>query len=628
MSGAVFLSYASQDAEAARRICEALRSAGVEVWFDAEGGLEHGDEWDGKIRRQIRECVLFIPIISANTQARHEGYFRIEWELAADRAVGIAAGVPFILPIVIDDTREPDALVPDRFRKVQWTRLPQGTVPPEVQARLLKLWSHRTGVLSHEPARALAPEVRSSAEPVGRSRALAYTSAALAFLVCAGALGWWLTGGWKTTPATQGRPPSAAPVSEARQLANRARAMSVDSYDSTVEDYTAAESLLKRALQLDPDDGEIWADSARLNLMFVNRGFDHAPARIAAGHEQAERAIRLAPDSINGLFALGFWQWYTPGNEDDAIATLRRVLVKDPDHPLAQLYLGLALVDKGQTEEGFALFERVRPNREWAPLADYLEYIIYMGKRRFAEAEQAVRRSIAAQPSANSVAGLAMLLITAPGDLNAAAQALASAPTALLPAPRIVYMTVQVQLERRAPEEALKALDRLPDDFITESSFTVPKNYLVGLAQMLAGHKEAARAAWEAALAVVDVRLKPNPTDGGLHRMRGELLACLGRTEDALAEAKVSDEFARGRSAPWTSSVARIYALLGRPDLAVPILKRLLDPRTSTGNWPLTPALLRQDPLWDKLRGDPGFQALLTENSITTAGPGAQPSRH
>lgn len=152
-SQAVFLSYASQDAEAARRICDTLRASGVEVWFDADGGLEHGDEWDAKIRRQIKECVLFIPVISANTQAREEGYFRIEWELAAERAMGIASGVPFILPVVVDDTREPDALVPDRFRKVQWTKIPGGNIPAEVQARLLKLWSHRTGALKHEAGR-------------------------------------------------------------------------------------------------------------------------------------------------------------------------------------------------------------------------------------------------------------------------------------------------------------------------------------------------------------------------------------------------------------------------------------------------------------------------------------------
>jgi hypothetical protein len=52
---AVFLSYASQDAEAARRICEALRAAGIEVWFD-RSELRGGDAWDQSIRRQIREC--------------------------------------------------------------------------------------------------------------------------------------------------------------------------------------------------------------------------------------------------------------------------------------------------------------------------------------------------------------------------------------------------------------------------------------------------------------------------------------------------------------------------------------------------------------------------------------------
>jgi TolB-like protein len=165
---AVFLSYASQDAEAARRICETLRSAGVEVWFDTAGGLEHGDEWDAKIRRQIKDCVLFIPLISANTQSRHEGYFRIEWALAAERAVGIADGVAFILPALIDGTREPDALVPDRFRKVQWTRLPGGEIAPEVRTRLLKLWAERSGLTPASPptARAAASEPPALPAPI------------------------------------------------------------------------------------------------------------------------------------------------------------------------------------------------------------------------------------------------------------------------------------------------------------------------------------------------------------------------------------------------------------------------------------------------------------------------------
>jgi hypothetical protein len=70
---AVFLSDASQDAESARRICDALRSAGVEVWFD-QSELRGGDAWDRQIRQHIRDCALFVPVISSTTQARLEGY--------------------------------------------------------------------------------------------------------------------------------------------------------------------------------------------------------------------------------------------------------------------------------------------------------------------------------------------------------------------------------------------------------------------------------------------------------------------------------------------------------------------------------------------------------------------------
>jgi hypothetical protein len=63
---AVFLSYARDDAAAARRIAEALRSSGLEVWFD-ESELRGGDAWDTKIRQQINDCTLFVAIISQRT---------------------------------------------------------------------------------------------------------------------------------------------------------------------------------------------------------------------------------------------------------------------------------------------------------------------------------------------------------------------------------------------------------------------------------------------------------------------------------------------------------------------------------------------------------------------------------
>ena len=122
---AVFLSYASQDADAARRICDALRTVGLDVWFD-QSALRGGDAWDASIRRQIKECALFVPVISANTQAREEGYFRREWNLAVNRTLDMAEDKAFLLPVVIDATMDAKARVPEKFREVQWTHLPAG----------------------------------------------------------------------------------------------------------------------------------------------------------------------------------------------------------------------------------------------------------------------------------------------------------------------------------------------------------------------------------------------------------------------------------------------------------------------------------------------------------------------
>jgi TolB-like protein/TPR repeat protein len=137
---AVFLSYASEDAEAAQRICDALREIGLEVWFDRRE-LRGGDAWDQRIRREIRDCALFVPIISASTQARLEGYFRREWKLAIARSHDMADEKAFLLPVVIDDTSPQEARVPEPFRAVHWMRLPAGEVLPAFVARVAQLLS-------------------------------------------------------------------------------------------------------------------------------------------------------------------------------------------------------------------------------------------------------------------------------------------------------------------------------------------------------------------------------------------------------------------------------------------------------------------------------------------------------
>ncbi len=128
---AVFLSYASQDAQAARHICESLRAAGIEVWFD-QSELRGGEAWDQKIRREVRDCALFMPVISANTASRPEGYFRLEWAVADQRTQMMARNKVFIVPVCVDATAEGTADLPESFHRVQWTRLPAGAqrLPP------------------------------------------------------------------------------------------------------------------------------------------------------------------------------------------------------------------------------------------------------------------------------------------------------------------------------------------------------------------------------------------------------------------------------------------------------------------------------------------------------------------
>ena len=135
---AVFLSYASQDVEAAQRLCDALRAAGIEVWFD-RSELRGGDAWDRRIHEWIRACRLFIAVISAHTEARDEGYFRLEWKIAVDRTYNMAEHKAFLVPVAIDDTREWGAAVPEKFRQVQWTRLPLGSTPPAFVERIRQM---------------------------------------------------------------------------------------------------------------------------------------------------------------------------------------------------------------------------------------------------------------------------------------------------------------------------------------------------------------------------------------------------------------------------------------------------------------------------------------------------------
>jgi TIR domain-containing protein/SIR2-like protein len=135
---AVFISYAREDLPAVQQIKAGLEAAGITTWFDMDR-LEAGDDYDRKIQRNIARCSYFIPVVSANTQRRLEGYFRREWSYALDRVRNMADGAIFILPVTVDATQAGDALVPDKFKALHFNHLQGGEVPVEFAERLREI---------------------------------------------------------------------------------------------------------------------------------------------------------------------------------------------------------------------------------------------------------------------------------------------------------------------------------------------------------------------------------------------------------------------------------------------------------------------------------------------------------
>ena len=138
----VFISYAREDLAAVQQLKAGLEAAGVPTWFDIDR-LDVGDDYDHKIQRNIGRCSYFIPVISANTQRRHEAYFRREWGYALDRARNMADGALFILPVTLDATSATEALVPERFKALHFTQLQGGQVTPEFARRLAEFTQAR-----------------------------------------------------------------------------------------------------------------------------------------------------------------------------------------------------------------------------------------------------------------------------------------------------------------------------------------------------------------------------------------------------------------------------------------------------------------------------------------------------
>jgi hypothetical protein len=135
----IFISYLREDADAARRLCDAITRLGGDVWLD-ERRLRPDDAWESEILGGIRRTVrLFVPIISANTERAEDDYVFVEWREAVDRSRSIPSR-RFIVPVIVDEDYQGDPSryrqIPDDIGRLQFGHAPGGAPDPELLAML------------------------------------------------------------------------------------------------------------------------------------------------------------------------------------------------------------------------------------------------------------------------------------------------------------------------------------------------------------------------------------------------------------------------------------------------------------------------------------------------------------
>jgi tetratricopeptide (TPR) repeat protein len=614
---AVFLSYASQDADAALKLCDALRGAGVEVWFD-QNQLVGGDAWDQKIRGQIASCTFFVPIISANTQARGEGYFRLEWKLAVDRSHLMAHDQPFLLPVVVDATPEALARVPAEFRAVQWTRLPGAGALSAFCERVKSLLDRSEAVDGDFQGVQERENTRGKARSTSASPSRRWLLPVLASVAALVALVLWQP--WKKGLAPEAK--SSAPLSEARKLTLQARALIDDDLLAVRENFRLADELCQRATNLDPSDAEAWATHARVSLELLARSFESNTQRREAARGQAERAFRLRPDSIEARLAMASLSLQLLRDAAGAEQKFRQLLLEAPHDPRLALWLARTLVAQQKLEEA----TNVRLNhpsfngRDPRPLVD--ESVLLRSQGRWAEADALLHRSLAIAPSTRGYSNLLVSYVSYWGDFEAAQALIAKIPPRVLQEDIVVGLSASLWLRLGNGREAQAVLQRAPRDFLQEETQDVPKGFLMGWALQIAGKAAAAQAEWTQALAVVERQLVNEPNRVGLLRYRAQLLALIGKGEEGEKWWQVAWELPRNNNANTPYHGAMFYAATGRIPEAIQWLEK--GQAENLPQWQRTS--VRFDPAFAEVRREPRVQRLMADWEAEIAGMRAEKS--
>ena len=383
------------------------------------------------------------------------------------------------------------------------------------------------------------------------------------------------------------------------------------------EKLKQSEQLYERAITLDPNFALAFARYSQLES-WILRNFDRTPERREKSRTLAERALQLQPDLPEAHLAMGFSLYYGDNEFEAALKEFEIAQQGLPNESDGYLALGAIQRRQGKWAESTANLEKaanLNPKDVW-PLQNLV--FNYQMLRNFDAANKTIDRALGLNPTAfGPLEVKSKLAIAEKGDFSVtekAFEALKSIPMTNEQKLKTAGARADVFLLERKYREALQEAEKLPDDLLTSPGALCGKYYLIGFARKALQDEAGAQAAFLKAKSAAEEQLKKSPDAADAHIQLAKVLACLGEKEAALSEAQRATELRPESKDAFggpeiTEGVAQVHAILGDNGRAIEILDGLLS-RPSA----VTMQGLKVNPIWDPLRNDPQFQALLNKH--------------